>query len=375
MSENSSVNQILVVDDSRVIRRAAVKILQNDFDIIEAGDGEEAWYELQNNTNISVVFSDLGMPNMDGFELLDKIRNADDPVLAKVPVIIITGAEESDGTKEEVLQLGATDFITKPFDSVSLKTRASAHINYRKEVQSLEKAVAHDKLTGLLTALSFGEQGGQALAYAKRHNTELSLVRFDIDNFPDIFERYGKKISEQIVVKVASLVSEGKRGEDIAAHQSLSHFMLLLPCSDAAGAENLVSRICQRVTRLKLKMGKDVFNLHFSAGIASLEVDDSEAKFEDLLQQSENALNKALKEGGGKVVLYQTGDELSDIMHDIDINLEDVVEQVGDEKSKIDNQLLTHALLKILPLLARADKQLNLGLSGVIADLKKRLQT
>ncbi len=376
MSEDSSVSQILVVDDSRVIRRAAVKILQKEFDIIEAGDGEEAWYELQNNSNISVVFSDLGMPNMDGFELLDKIRNSHDPVLAKVPVIIITGAEETDGTKEEVLQLGATDFITKPFDSVSLKTRASAHINYRKEVQSLEKAAAHDKLTGLLTPVSFTEQGEQALAYAKRHNTELSLVRFDIDNFREIFDRYGKKISEQIVVKVASLVAEGKREEDIAAHQSLSHYMLLLPCSDAQGAENLVSRICQRVTRLKLKMGKDVFNLHFSAGIASLEMDDSEAKFDVLLQQSESALNKALIEGGGKVVLYKAGDDIDSTMPDVDIeiNLDDIIEQAADETSVINNQLLAYALLKMLPLLIRADEQLNLGLSGMISDLKLRLQ-
>lgn len=123
MSENNNENQVLVVDDSRVIRRAAVKILQKEFDVIEAEDGEDAWDELQQNSKISMVFSDLGMPNMDGFELLKTIRQADDPVLAKIPVIIITGAEETDGTKEEVLKLGATDFISKPFDSISLKTR------------------------------------------------------------------------------------------------------------------------------------------------------------------------------------------------------------------------------------------------------------
>ena len=140
VAEKNSQNQVLVVDDSRVIRRAAVKILQKDFDVIEAEDGEEAWEELQRNSNISVVFSDLGMPVMDGFELLDKIRNAQDPALAKVPVIIITGAEESDGTKEEVLELGATDFISKPFDSISLKTRAAANINYRMKCSPWKSA-------------------------------------------------------------------------------------------------------------------------------------------------------------------------------------------------------------------------------------------
>ena len=115
MAENISENQILVVDDSRVIRRAAVKILQKEFDVVEAEDGQQAWDELQKNPKISAVFSDLGMPNMDGFQLLETIRSARDEALAKIPVIIITGAEETDGTKEKVLAMGATDFITKPF--------------------------------------------------------------------------------------------------------------------------------------------------------------------------------------------------------------------------------------------------------------------
>ncbi|VAW56938.1 hypothetical protein MNBD_GAMMA07-379 [hydrothermal vent metagenome] len=373
MSEENSENQILVVDDSRVIRRAAVKILQHDFDVIEAADGEEAWYELQNNAHISVVFSDLGMPNMDGFELLDKIRNAGDSVLAKVPVIIITGAEESDGTKEEVLRLGATDFITKPFDSASLKSRATAHINYRKEVKNLEKSVAHDALTGLLTELSFRQQGEGALAYAKRHGTEISLVKFDIDNFSELHERYGKKIAEQIVCKVATLITDGKREEDIAAHQSLSHFSLLLPCSSSDGAELLVGRICQRVSRLKLKLGTDVFSLHFSAGITSLKLDDVEIKFETLLQQSEKALAKALHEGGGKVSVYQGDELIHDAMHDIniDVNLDEMILQIADDD--VSNELLAHAMLKILPLLTYADNQLKLDLKNTIHDLKRRL--
>ena len=375
MSEENSENQVLVVDDSRVIRRAAVKILQNDFDVIEAADGEEAWYELQKNTNISVVFSDLGMPNMDGFELLDKIRHAEDAILAKMPVIIITGAEESDGTKEDVLQLGATDFITKPFDSVSLKSRATAHINYRNEVQSLEKAVAHDALTGLLAALSFAQQSEGALAYAKRHHTELSLVRFDIDNFNEINERYGKNIAEQIVVKVASLINEGKREEDFASHLSLSHFSLLLPCSNAEGAELLVGRICQRVARLKLKMGSDVFSLRFSAGITSLLPDDAEMKFEQLLEQSELALSKALQQGGGKIVTYQADEFAAEVARDIhiDVNLDEMILQIAEDVGSVSNELMSHAMLKMLPLLAQADKQLELGLDATLQDLRKRL--
>ena len=380
MSENNNENQVLVVDDSRVIRRAAVKILQKEFDVIEAEDGEEAWDELQRNTNISVVFSDLGMPNMDGFELLEKVRNAEDPVLARMPVIIITGAEESDGTKEEVLQQGATDFISKPFDSVSLKSRAAAHINYRNEVQTLEKAAALDKLTGLLTEASFRQQGDQSLAYASRHETVFSVVRFDIDHFSEVFVKHGKNIAEQILAKVASLITEGKRGEDIAARLGVARFALLLPGSDPQGAEQVVSRICQRVSRLKLKMGKDVFSINFSSGITTPVAGDESTDFNALLVQAENALKQAVAEGGGKIVCYQSAEaeasekSVAEQVQSVAINMEEILIKLSENEAAISDEQLNLAMQKILPLICSADKRLRLGLSKVVAHLEKRLK-
>ena len=378
MSENISENQILVVDDSRVIRRAAVKILQKDFDVVEAEDGEAAWHELQKNAKISAVFSDLGMPNMDGFQLLETIRNADDEELAKIPVIIITGAEETDGTKEKVLALGATDFITKPFDSVSLKSRASAHINYRKEVQSLEKRVALDKLTGLCVESSFKQQADQVVAYAKRHCTEVSVVYFDIDRFSEIFVKHGKAVAGQIIAKVASLINEGKRTEDIAARLGVSKFALLLPSSDLQGAEFVVSRICQRVSRLKLKLGSEEFKIQFSSGVTSSAL-DNEIETVDLLRQAESALKTAVDEGGGRIICYQTGKDISSSVaeknsyEDKDINVEELLKWISNQCSDVNNEQLAAAMRKVLPLIAAADSRLKLGLSKVLLHLKKRL--
>ena len=380
VSESNKENQVLVVDDSRVIRRAAVKILQKEFDVIEAEDGEAAWVELQKNTKISVIFSDLGMPNMDGFELLEKIRNSQDPILAKVPIVIITGAEETDGTKEKVLKLGATDFISKPFDSISLKTRAATHINYRNEVQSLEKGASLDKLTGLSTETAFNHQGDQILAYAKRHGTEVCLVRFDIDHFAEVFVKHGKVIAEQIIAKVASLINEGKRTEDIAARLGVSRFALLLPSSDPEGAGVLVGRICQRVARLKLKMGDNVFKIQFSTGITSQALDDADIEFADLLNQAELSLKKAVADGGGKIVNYQSlaapiqpAVSVPDIGETGDVNLQELITKLSHEDSSVSNEQLANAMRKIIPLIAHADNKLKLGLSKVVLHLKKRL--
>jgi len=385
VSENNKENQILVVDDSRVIRRAAVKVLEKDFKVVEAEDGADAWNELNKNPRISVVFSDLGMPNMDGFELLEKIRKAPDSIVAKLPVIIITGAEETDGTKEKVIALGATDFISKPFDSISLKSRASAHINYRNEVQSLEKAAALDQLTGLSTEASFKLQGEQALAYAKRHCTEMSVVRFDLEYFAEMFVKYGKDIAEQILTKVASIINEGKRTEDIAARLGVARFALLLPSSDPQGAELVVGRICQRVASLKLKMGKDVFNIKFNTGITSPVLDDSDEKFTDILKQAESALKKAIgksteSDNSGNIVRYKsakTPEEKPPLenLSDVDVNIEEMLQQLSEQAASVSNEQLSTAMRKVLPLIDYADRSLKLGLNKVILHLRKRLNS
>lgn len=368
-----------MVDDSRVIRRAAVKILQKEFDVIEAEDGEEAWDELKRNTSISVVFSDLGMPNMDGFELLETIRNADDPALAKIPVIIITGAEESDGAKEEVLEMGATDFISKPFDSISLKSRAATHINYRNEVQSLEKRVGIDKLTGLLTEDAFRQQGEQALAYAKRHCTEVSLVRFDIERFADVFIKHGKDVAEQILCKITTIINEGKRTEDIAARLGVSKFALILHSSDPQGAEVVVSRICQRVARLKVKMGDDVFNILLSTGITTLSMEDVDVEFNAFLKHAETAEKSAAEKGGGKIVRYRSGksgDQKTTTtgQADVEVDLEHLLSQLAKDDSTVTDQQLASAMRKLMPVIEYSDSRLKLGLSKVILHIRKRLQ-
>jgi len=376
LTEGSNSSQVLIVDDSKVIRRAATKVLEKEFEVVEAVDGEFAWDEIQKNKNISVVFTDLGMPNMDGYELLEKIRNSEDPMIANMPVIVITGAEATEGAREEVFEQGATDFISKPFDSVSLKSRASAHINYRNEVKSLEKRAGIDKLTGLSTEAAFKQQGEQALAYAMRHCTDITVVRFDIDRFAELFVKHGKEIAEQILTKVASFISEGMRTEDTAARLGVARFALLLPSADPEGAAIVVTRICERVAKLKLKLGDEVFHIRFSTGTTSPELDDPDIGFSDLLEQAEASLKNAVEQGGEKIIRYQTGKETTQVAssESVDVSIEALLEKLVANKEEINNAQLVSAMRKFLPLMVQADKNLKLGLGKVVLHLKNRLK-
>jgi len=111
--------RILVVDDSRVIRKAVGKILGGEFDLIEAEDGEAGWQHLVQDEHIELVVADVEMPRLDGYSLICRIRAAEPERVRGVPVIVITGAHD-DITRDRAFACGAPDFLTKPLDAQQL---------------------------------------------------------------------------------------------------------------------------------------------------------------------------------------------------------------------------------------------------------------
>ncbi len=301
--------RILVVDDSRVIRVAARKILKEEFEPIEAGDGEEAWEALtKEGSNIALVISDLSMPYLDGMGLLERIRTAEDANLRSLPMIIVTGAEDDDGAKTKAFAAGATDFISKPFDSVQLLAHTRSHIRLKKTEQELKEASttlkekpATDPFTGLANQHAFLEGGKQGLAYAIRHNTQYAVLMFQVDKFDHIFVHHGKPVGGAILKLVTSALQAEIRREDIAARISMARFGLLLPSSSADGARRLAERVCSRVGNTRVK-GKDgtLFSISLSAGIAPPTV-TRDMCFEDLLTDALQRLGQAMEQGGSVV--------------------------------------------------------------------------
>ena len=118
--------RVLVVDDSRVIRKAIGKVLGSEFELTEAEDGEAGWDTLTRDNRTEVVISDIQMPRLDGYGMICRIRAAEDPRLRDIPIIVITGAED-EITKERAYACGANDFILKPIDSAQLLNCVQNH--------------------------------------------------------------------------------------------------------------------------------------------------------------------------------------------------------------------------------------------------------
>lgn len=301
--------RILAVDDSRVMRRAMSKVLGKSYDVVEAEHGEDAWTLLINDPEIQVVFTDLSMPYLDGFGLLERMRSSDEPHLQDMPVIIITGKDDDDKTKQLALDKGASDFITKPFDSVQLQARAKAHIRHgetnrklNETSDQLERQAAVDELTGLGGRRYFCKTAEEYLAFIKRHGGHFTLVRLDIDDFNQLFIKHGKEQANTVLKQVGHTLTKIMRKEDTVARIGLSKFAMILRDTPIDGAKDLATRILKDISALKCKVGKK--ELHVTASLGLLEpVVVADSTIDDLVKETESYLEKAIKAGGNQLAI------------------------------------------------------------------------
>lgn len=309
-SQAESKPDILIVDDSRLIRVAAKKILSNHYCVTEAEDGEVAWSILQQNPALQVVMSDLSMPNLDGLGLLKRIRDSDDSNLKEIPVIIATGAEDDDGSKEKALSAGANNFITKPFDNAQLLATFKLLLRQQQTTQALKETesanlelksqVSIDLITGVYNQKAFEQRGEEQLAYSIRHHTELALLGIQLDKYKIHFLRHGKAFAEALLKEFAQFLSQDRRREDTLAHLGHGEFALLLPSSDPIGTRHIANSLRRRIEQQTFTIHGETLSVTASLGIAS-PVLSHNSRFEKLLEDTRQQLKAAELDGGNHV--------------------------------------------------------------------------
>jgi len=274
--------RVLVVDDSRLMQKAALKMLGGEFDVVTADDGIDGWNKLQQDGSIQVVFTDLTMPRADGYELLALIRGAAEPGLQGLPVIIVTGAENDESARMKALELGATDFITKPFSTIDLLADARPHANPQRRPQKVQAQATIDGLTGMANKAGFLDRLQQDIAYARRHQQELTLVRIEIDDFRATFLKHGKDIAEGLILVVANIVRGRIRREDTAGRIGLGSFALSMPAGKADGIAGMVERLRAEVEALPAPAGAPGVVLRLTCAVTNPDVQDGQGAQEAL---------------------------------------------------------------------------------------------
>ena len=184
---------VLVVDDQEINRDALEVILEEQYEIICAENGQEALEIMRRRGGeLSIVLLDLMMPVMNGFEVLQTVR--EDEQLRQIPIIVLT-AEKS--AELQALQMGAADFITKPFDMHEVIRARVGRIIELSEGRQLISAAEHDRLTGLYSRSFYIEYADRLFQYHR--DKHLDAVALNVEQFHSINALHGRAFGDRVL--------------------------------------------------------------------------------------------------------------------------------------------------------------------------------
>ena len=249
---------ILVVDDQPINRVALKKMLEDRYNVEEAENGEEALKVLRDRgAQISVVILDLIMPKLDGYAVLKAISR--DMELSSIPVIVASQVDKSE-TEEKALELGARDFVSKPYNSAVVRKRLANLIELCESNMHIHR-IERDTLTGLYSKDAFCRH-----AEAMLHDNpeiEYLLVATDVERFKLVNDSFGMSQGDELLKFIATHLDRDVRNYDgLCARLDADHFMALVPRTVDDGNLHSVVQSAERslagyplTMRITLKFG------------------------------------------------------------------------------------------------------------------------
>src|SRR6266540_2120071 len=290
--------RVLLVDDSKIVRTTLARLIRKSFDVREEGNGEAGWQAITTDPSIEVVSCDVQMPVLDGFALLDRIRQSGDPRIKGMPVIVISG-DEDDATKKRARAAGANDFITKTTDGTELLSRIDnlLHLVEAKQQlvvskQALDQTATRDPVTGAFTPHYLVTEGGKHYSHARRHGGLLAVLTFRMDSYGEIAGKVGKSVADQLLAKVAKLVMGTLRAEDSMGRTAEAAFTVIFPGTSSQQALTFARRMHEQLEKAQVTYRDQVLKIRTSLGLAALDV-DTVASIEDLMKMAQQRLQDA----------------------------------------------------------------------------------
>ena len=245
---------VLVVEDQEINRDVLGMILEDDYDVIYAENGEEGLEQMRSHLDkLSIVLLDLMMPVMDGFEVLRHMRG--DPELASMPVIVLTAEKNAE---LRALQLGAADFITKPFDAHEVILARVARIIELCDGRNLISAAERDKLTGLYNRGFFFEYAERIYRY--HPELHMDAVSVDIERFHSVNELNGREFGDRVLRTIGGEIMDFlSKTEGIASRIEADRFDIF--CLHREDYHDVLGRLQKAVNAMsdrvnvRLRMG------------------------------------------------------------------------------------------------------------------------
>ena len=290
--------RVLVADDDPDAREALALLLGGDYDVLTAADGQSA-VETARLDHPDVVLMDLFMPRLDGFQALDRIRS--DPTTSDIPVIFVS-ARGDDAVKVRSLDLGAVDYLQKPFSDRELRARLERTLRLVRSQTALREMAQTDALTGLANLRAFRVRIQEEVKRAARYHNPLTCVMADMDNLKPVNDDLGHAAGDRAIAAVAAVIREELRETDFGARYGGDEFVILLPHTSAEEGRVFAERVNTRLKETHLELAGRRIPLGASFGVACL-AEDEGGDPDALVRDADGALYAAKRAGRGRVVL------------------------------------------------------------------------
>lgn len=292
--------RVLVIDDSLVIQRLVQARLRNDgFEVLACGGGKEG-IDVARNAHPDVILLDVDMPDLNGYETCKALKS--DSATSFIPIIFLTSHTKIDD-KVKGLDLGAIDYVAKPFDPVELRARVRSAYRTKYLMDLLEQKAQIDGLTGLYNRAHFDRRVREEYDRAKRYNTALAIVLTDVDRFKSVNDTYGHTFGDTVLAEVSEATRALSRTTDVVARYGGEEFVVVLPEQDLSGASTYANRVREMIEALTLEHNGVPVRITSSFGVSSTnEVGYSDVQH--LVDAADRALYAAKEAGRNRVCVW-----------------------------------------------------------------------
>lgn len=291
---------ILIVDDTPANIQVLADALRGEYRVKVATNGPTALELAQRDGGPDLILLDVMMPDMDGYEVIRRLKGNE--ATHNVPVIFIT-AKSDPADETQGFELGAVDYIVKPFQMPVVRARVRTHIDLKRKNDLLESLARLDGLTRVPNHRSFQETLQHEWLRARRHCWPLAIVIADVDCFKQYNDNYGHAAGDDCLRQVAAALGEGvRRPADFLARYGGEEFVVLLPQTEVDGALQTAERMRAAVQALAIPHAYSIVApvVTVSLGVAS-EVPFDDRPAAALVEAADRQLYRAKREGRNSV--------------------------------------------------------------------------
>jgi diguanylate cyclase (GGDEF)-like protein len=290
--------KILLVDDAPENIRMLRNLLKDDARLLFATSGLDALATARVEEP-DLILLDVLMPGLDGYEVCRRLKSA--PETRDIPVIFITGLiDETDESRG--LELGAIDYITKPFTPGIVRMRVQNHLALRRVTRELQLANAElqrlattDALTGVNNRRHFFHQVVEEIDRMRRYRHRAAVFMLDLDHFKQLNDTHGHDIGDRALAEAAAVVRQTLRTHDLFARTGGEEFAGFLPETSVEAAVNVCERVRERIAGIEIAASSGTVRFTASIGVAAVEIDSDTP--ESALKRADHAMYEAKRKG------------------------------------------------------------------------------